>query len=378
MYEKKVAVLGGGDGAHTMAAHLTLKGFQVSLCDLPQFANYGWFRKTMESGEIELTGVVEGVAKINLVTTDIKEALKDVSVIFVIARSDADALFAEACAPYIEDGQIIVLGAGNCGSLVFANTFKDKGVSMNVVLAESVSLPYGCRIQSPTHPDSPTHARVFFSIPEFVVGVFPAKRTNGVISNLQRFYPGTIAMTNVLEAGLSNPNPPTHCAPTILNIGRIERVQTEKLGDYALFHEGFSESVIKTVIALTNERGGIFKALGWKLGYPTPDKTENFLCYQFSPCMPKEGVEEAWRTKGPTGPISEARYITEDIPYGLVTYSSFGKMVRVETPTIDAVIQLASVMNQVNYLAEGRTVEKLGISGLSVTQLNEFLYEGYK
>jgi opine dehydrogenase len=97
----------------------------------------------------------------------------------------------------------------------------------------------------------------------------------------------------------------------------------------------------------------------------------------FKNCIPKEGVEEAWKTKGPMGPISEARYITEDIPYGLVTYSSFGKMIGVETPTIDAVIQLSSVMNQKNYMQEGRTITRLRIGEMSIKKLNQFLYEGY-
>jgi hypothetical protein len=33
-------------------------------------------------------------------------------------------------------------------------------------------------------------------------------------------------------------------------------------------------------------------------------------------------------------------------------------------------------MNQVDYWKEGRTVEKLGISGLNVNELREFVTEG--
>jgi opine dehydrogenase len=376
MDENKVAVLGGGNGAQTMAADLTLKGFQVVLCELPQFAGHEWFQKTMETRKIELTGSIQGLAKINLVTTNIKEALKHASVIFVIARSNADALFAEACIPYLEEGQIIVLGAGNCGSIVFANMFKDTGIRKNVVLVESVSLPYGCRIQSLTHPSEATHVRVLFNTIEFPVGVFPAKRKGEVLEKLKRFFPQTTVTENIIIAGLSNPNPMVHCAPTVVNVGRIERVETEKLGNFALYQEGFSESVIRVVITVMKERENIFKGLGWKPLRPTPDTTENFLRNQFSGCTPKEGVEEAWRSKGPMGPINDARYITEDVPYGLVTYSSFGKMVGVETPTIDAVIQLASVMTRANYMTEGRTVQKLRISALNLKQLNDYLYEG--
>lgn len=32
---------------------------------------------------------------------------------------------------------------------------------------------------------------------------------------------------------------------------------------------------------------------------------------------------------------------------------------------------------QVDYMAEGRTIEKLGLSGLDVKQINDFLHYGY-
>jgi opine dehydrogenase len=377
MDEKKVAILGGGHGGQTMAADLRLKGFRVTLCDLPQFANSQVFQNTMKGRKIEVSGVIQGVANIDTVTTNIGDALKDARVVFVIARSNADELFAKACAPWVEDGQTIVLGAGNCGSLVFANTFKEKKVKKDVLLAESASLPFGCRIRSPMTGEGTTKARVLFRTRKFVVGAFPAKRTDEVIARLKRLYPETTPARNIIEAGLSNPNPIVHCTPTILNIGRIERVDSERLGDFALFHEGFSESVIRAVIEVRKERENILAKFGWQSGFKTPTSTSNFLYNLFKNCIPKEGVEEAWKTKGPMGPISEARYITEDIPYGLVTYSSFGKMIGVETPTIDAVIQLSSVMNQKNYMHEGRTITRLGIGGMSIKKLNQFLYEGY-
>lgn len=374
MNEKEVAVLGGGAGGHAVAADLTLKGFKVNLFELPQFVS--GIKPTMETGEIELTGCAAGIAKINMVTTDIEKAIKGVRTIFVVAQSRADVLFAEACTPYVEDGQIIVLCAGNCGSLTFANTFKNKKVRKDVVLAESASLPYGCRLRDPLRPGGPPHVRMLFFAPRFNVGVFPAKRTKETVKYLIKFYPGpvpeTIGRTNVLEAGMSNPNPLVHCAPTLLNIGRIESVK-----DFALFNDGSSDSVIKVVIAEGKERERIFDVMGWKPLVRIADTPEEYMRTRFPGCVPREGVEEACRLKGPMGPISEDRYVTEDVPYGLVTYSSLGKMIGLETPTIDAVIQLFSVMNQVDYMSEGRTVEKLGISGLNIRELNNFLYEGF-
>ena len=373
MDENKVAILGGGAGAHGMAADLTLRDFNVSLCDLPQFAD--GLKRTIEIGEVDLTLAINGVARINQITTDIEEAIKDAKTIFVVAQSKADALFAEACAPYVQDGQIIVVIAGNCGSLVFVNTFKDQGVTKDVVICDTVSLPYGCRLKDPTRPGGPTHVRMMFLSPKFGIGVFPAKRTDEIVSYLKKYYPGrhpeTVAMANVLEAGMRNPNPLVHCAPTLLNIGRIERVE-----DFALFHEGFSDSVIKVVIAVGKEREKIFDAMDWKVDVRTADTVDGYKKTWFRGCIPQEGLEEAWRFKGPMQPISVDRYITEDIPLGLVAWSSIGKLAGVDTPTIDATIHLASVINDMDYWAEGRTAESLRIAHMSVAELNDYLYNG--
>lgn len=361
MDKDKVTVLGGGATGHAAAADLTIRGFTVNLYELPQFA--AGIKGTMEAGEIEVTGAINGVAKINMITTDIKEAIKGVKTIFVMAQSNGDAAFAEACAPYVEDGQIIVLCAGNCGSLVFANIFKDKGVKKDVLLAETVAPPYGCRIKEPTHPGGPPHIRITLLIPGFAVGVFPAKRTNEVVSQVDKFYPGVTSRTNALEAGLANANSMIHCLPVLLNVGCIENSDS-----FIIYAQGFSRSVVRAIIAHNKEKARIFDALGWKIP-PTPDNIDGLMgMFQKMFHDPSEF--------GPLGPISEDRFITEDVPYGLVIYSSFGKMVGVETPTIDAAIQLASVINGVDYRAEGRTATKLGVADMSIAQLNKFLYDG--
>jgi opine dehydrogenase len=368
MKKNRVAVLGSGPGAQATAGDLALMGHLVNMYDLPQFAD--GLKRTKETGQIELTGAIRGIAKINLITANIEEALQDVNIIFVVARSNADVLFAESCAPYLQDGQVVMLGAGNCGALAFANVLKEKKISKEVVIAESTSLPYGCRFCEPTRVGGPVHVRVYFTAP-LAVGVFPASRTDDVIAHIKELYSETVAMNNVIEAGMQNPNPIVHCAPTLLNIGRIERVD-----DFKLFHEGFSESVIKAVLAISKEREEVCKALGWKTLNLTPQTTANFLDWAFSGTEPREGVEELWLLKQPMEDISKARYITEDVPYGMVTYSSLGNMIGVKTRTIDSIIQLASVINRIDYMAVGRTVETLGLSGLDAKQVNDFLYYG--
>ena len=59
------------------------------------------------------------------------------------------------------------------------------------------------------------------------------------------------------------------------------------------------------------------------------------------------------------------RYLNEDLPFGLAPWSSIGRMWDLPTPKVDAVIQIASTMTEVDYFTAGLTVDDLGIKGMS-------------
>jgi opine dehydrogenase len=60
----------------------------------------------------------------------------------------------------------------------------------------------------------------------------------------------------------------------------------------------------------------------------------------------------------------------------LVPLSSIGDMLKVETPTIKFIINLASIMRGKDFLKEGRTVEKLGIQGMSIKDIRMLAVSG--
>ena len=60
----------------------------------------------------------------------------------------------------------------------------------------------------------------------------------------------------------------------------------------------------------------------------------------------------------------------------LVPISSFGKEFGVETPTIDAIIHVANVMLGKDFWKTGRTIETLGLKGMSVEKILKIVEEG--
>jgi len=134
-------------------------------------------------------------------------------------RLERHHLIAELCAPHLQDGQIIVLLAGNVGSLEFAKTLKVKHPEIlrkkDIKIAETEGMPYGCR-----RAIGEAMTEILF-VGQRHLAAFPAKHTKKVIEDLKEVFllhPGR----NVIEVGLSNPNITGHVAGSILNTGYIE------------------------------------------------------------------------------------------------------------------------------------------------------------
>ena len=376
MEKDLIAVLGGGNGGHAIAANLSLAGFKVNFFELPQFAES--FEKVLRTKEIQIQGIsIDGVAKLNLATTDIQQAIKDAEVIFVITPAFGHKAMAEVCAPFVQDGQTIVLMPGSGGSLEFINIFKQKKVKREVTFAESCTLPYGARLKGPGHVSVLINAMIL------PTGVFPSKKTEEVIPKLKQFYSMIIPAKDVLEAAINNPNPIVHPVATLLSATRIEHSK----GEFYLYAEGMTPAVARTYESLNQERLSICKALGYKLyhwdnlefkdynlGETEEECRYRILNTSMDAAFGKDGIYAGIKMKGPEH--LKDRYVTEDVPYGMVLLSTLGDLMEVPTPTHDAAIQLASVINRTDYWKTGRGMKQLGLSTLDKKGLKKFLLEG--
>ncbi len=376
MEKDLIAVLGGGNGGHAVAANLALAGYKVNFFELPQFAES--FEKVLRTKEIRIDGVsIDGTAKLNLATTDIQQAIKEAEVIFVITPAFGHKTMAEFCAPFVQDGQIIILMPGSGGSLEFVKIFKQKKVKKEVAFAESCTLPYGTRLKSPGHVSVFIHAVIL------PTGVFPAKRTEEIMPKLKQFYPTIMPARDVLEAAINNPNPIVHPVATLLSATRIEHSK----GEFYLYAEGMTPSVARAFESLNEERLSICKAMGYKLhhwdnldfknynlGETEEECRYRILNTSMDAAFGKDGIYAGIKMKGPEH--LKDRYVTEDVPYGMVLVSTLGNLLGIPTPTHNAVIQLCSVINRTNYWKSGRGIKELGLSKMDKKSLKKFLFDG--
>lgn len=376
MEKDLVAVLGGGNGGHAVAANLSLNGYKVNFFELPQFAES--FERVLRTKEIRIEGIsIDGTAKLNLATTDMQQAIKETEIIFVVTPAFGHKAMAEACAPFVQDGQIIVLMPGSGGSLEFVKIFKQRKVKREITFAETCTLPYGARLKSSGHVSVFIHAVIL------PTGVFPSKRTNEVIPKLKQYYPIITPAKDVMEAAINNPNPIVHPVATLLSATRIEHAK----GEFYLYAEGMTPSVARAYESLNQERLSICKALGYQLyhwdnlefrdynlGETEEECRYRILNTSMDAAFGKDGIYAGIKMKGPEH--MKDRYVTEDVPYGMVLLSTLGNLLGVPTPTHDAVIQLSSVVNRTDYSKTGRGMKQLGLSKLDKKGLKKFLLNG--
>lgn len=69
---KIIAIIGGGNGAHTMAADLALQGAKVRMYEESRFI--GKLEKLAKTLTINASGVVSGEAKIEMLTDDMEKS----------------------------------------------------------------------------------------------------------------------------------------------------------------------------------------------------------------------------------------------------------------------------------------------------------------
>lgn len=358
--KKKVAVLGGGNGGITAAADLTSRGFEVRLYELPRFSRN--LEPIMRKGGILFKSQEgEKFVKTSLVTTDIAKAIAGTDIVMLVIPSIAVEEFAKECAPHLEEGQkVFINGAAAMGSVRFMQTIRTLGIETDFRIGESASLTYACRVAG--EAEAELHLRV----KEMFFAAYPSKDTPDVLQDCKELYDSLIPATNVWETCLNNGNPESHPGPSLLNAGRIEFSK----GDFYLYSEGITETVSNVIKAIASERRALCEALG--LTYWSTEERLVRLGY----CEPGGKLHEVYNKSKVFGPIKgplslTSRYFTEDIPMGLVLWSSLGKTLKVATPVIDGIIALGGALLGRDYVKEGITLDKLRFTGENAQDIND-------
>ncbi len=356
----RISVLGAGAGGTAIAFDCASHGHQIRLFDFPQFGEN--IAAVAKQQGIHAEGDIAGFGDVAYAGHDIDVALEGAELIYVVGPAYSTTPFGEAVAGKLTAGQTVVVSPSSCGgALAFKRAAGIAVDDDSIRVAETSTLHYAVRLSAPGF------IRVFLKLKAGnLIAALPGRHTQDILAMVADVYPGMEAGKNVMQTSLQNANPIIHPAVTLANAARIEGTG----GDFLFYEEGVSDSTGRLIEALDKERIAIGAAMdievladpvmGMRQGYMLADNYGE--AYRSAPGFQGIGAQ----------PQLDHRYLNEDVGYGLVFMSELGKQVGVETPGIDAMIRLTSILMAHDYAGEAlRTPDSLGIGSLGAAELGE-------
>jgi opine dehydrogenase len=322
------------------------------------------------AGELTLTGVVTGSARIATLTTSVREAVTGADVVAVTVPTPALPFYAAPLAEACAADQLLWLNPGHSGGALFlAAEFQRLGGPKGMPICQLSTASHGSRMAGPA-----------------TVGVFqlsPAKLASFPTPGLDECYQRVDALLRgqfgradtVLELDLMNNNAVMHPAQMVCNASWIEATG----GDFRIYQEGSGPATGRVIDAVDAERLAVAAQLGvpatpfpemlHAAGYTTKEAAESGQSHAaLRAGEPISGV------KAP--PTLDHRYLHEDVGWGLVPWAGLAEAVGVAMPTTNALIDLAGTINSLDYRAIGLTLDKMGLHDMGPGQIGQYVRTG--
>ena len=356
----KIAVIGAGNGGQSIAGYFALQGYETSLYDIDvQKMNI-----LKQKGGIELTGRIEGFGKIDCITTDIAEAVKGAEIVMVTTVANAHRAVAKSMAPYVEEGQMIILNPGRtCGALVFNQTLQTEGCTKRYYLGEAQTLVYACRVIENGK------VNIIGVKDEVFLAGLPASDTEHILSKINPMYPCFVKADNVLRTSLENIGAMFHPCVCLFNAATIERQ------DEFWFYRDMTEQVARFIEKFDQERLAVGKAYGVDLlsvmewiKFAYKDTEGDTLCERMK-------NNPAYHDIKAPGTIF-TRQLTEDIPTGVLPIMELGKAAGVEVPLLTSMVNTIEALLDIDLHTNGRSLKNLGLEGKSKDEILNFITNG--
>tara|TARA_R110002124_G_scaffold131203_1_gene293322 strand:+ start:14170 stop:15255 length:1086 start_codon:yes stop_codon:yes gene_type:complete len=360
MVKRKVAVLGGGNGSFAGVVDAVEAGHEVT-----------WWRRDKGSfGAVydsrTLTVIDhDGQRSVAVNPTDnIGAAIQGAELILVPTPATAQADIAKALAPHLVDGQIIYLPPGTFGSYLMMSEIRKAGCDAKIAIAETGTLPWLCRKQ-----DEAT-VRISTRASRLPTGVFPRTMHDAALAVISDVFEGAIEpVEDALSGALMNAGPIIHPPLILMNAGPIEHFDS-----WDIHNEGTQPSIRAIHHALDAERIAIREALGYGAPHFPLDDHYTTSNWMYGNLAHDKLVDSGdWHEKLN---LTDHRYMTEDVAFGLAFLVSVGKWANVPCPVAQGLLALAEAINDADFSQTGRSLGNLGLDGLSRAEMSEMLERG--
>ncbi len=345
----KVAILGTGSIALASAALLG-QAHQVTL-----WSPSGRGIDGLEHGILTAGGAL--VAEVPVATArTLAAAIDAADVIIMAVPAYGHAALLRASAQHLQSGQaVFLMPMLSLGGLLLGQLLARRGVTCMIA-------GFGTTVMT-ARKTGAASVRLLALRERLELAALPATETPRALELAQALFSDRFAaQTDLLAISLSQTNPVAHVPLALANLSRMERGETWTQYDH------MAGATARLTVALDRERQAVAHAFGLEVR-----SIEQHFHHSFGAPMIDFSDQCRWvhtNLGSPNGPATlDTRYITEDVPYGLVFNARMARLAGVTTPITEGCIALAAGaygrdFSQANDLINAIAPETLGPAGL--------------
>lgn len=354
----KVGLAGAGSVAFATAALLCSHGHDPML-----WSPSGKRTAALASGEpLVATKALEGTFHPR-VADDARNLAEQNDVLILVLPGYGHKYVMDALAPHVQAHHTLIISSHtSLGALYVAQLLRQRGVQIPII-AWGTTITTGRQLSNSSVMVNTVRAQVdFCSLPQGSCSASQAlcERLFG-----ERF----VARDGLLAITLSNLNPQNHMGIALGNMSRMERGETWSQG------QNLTPRIGALLEALDRERLAIAEALGLSV------RTifEHFHLSFHVPIASIAEMNQAMHEQGNggTGPsTADSRYVTEDVPYGLVATVALGKLAGTPARLHEAGVDIFSAMYGRDFGSENELLSSLELDRFSLATLKQAALSG--
>ncbi len=352
----KIALLGAGAIACGTASFLLDAGHAVTM-----WTRSGERRNALRTG-LRAEGRITGRFAPGVADT-IESALDAAETVLLALPSNGHRGVIDAIAPLLRPGHSVIISShASLGGLVLARRLAARGITLPII-------GWGTTLVTARQP-APDAVAISNIRTRIDLAALPTTGTDAARSLCESLFGARfVPRADLLAIALSNLNPQNHLAIALCNFSRIEREETW------VNWSCITPSMGRLMEALDAER----LAIAARFGVAVRTVREHL---RFSYGVEGEDVgamaaaiAARETTLGPTGIAT--RYVTEDVPFGLVATARLAAIAGVPVPLHEAGIRLFSALYGRDFAAENDLLPELPLDTLDAAALRGLAREGF-
>ena len=355
----KVGIAGAGSVAFGNAALLEQAGHRVML-----WSPSGERTSELAAGApLIAEGAIEGVFH-PAVASDAEELASFAEAVLIALPAYGHKAVFDALAPHLRSNQTVLISShASFGALYLSRLLSTRGVSPTIVA-------WGTTATTGRQQDT---RRVLVNTvrAKIDIATIPQKDSATALSVSRRLFGERfVERDGLLAIALSNLNPQNHMGIALGNMTRMERGEAWSQG------QNVTPNVGCLLEALDRERLAIADGLGLSV-------RTIFEHFHLSFHVPISSISEMNQEmhaagRGGTGPATaDSRYVTEDVPFGLLPTAMLGAMTGRRAVLHQAGIDIFSAMYGIDFEQANDLLPALDLKELSLAQLKKLAAEGF-